>query len=519
MVRRCASLPIELDRESEIPLYAQIRDAIRVEIHRGRLKPGDRLPSVTTFAKQLGVTASTVLRALEELVQDGEVVSQVGCGTFVAEPGPAGAPSGASLPPGVAAGAVPPAADPAITDAIRRMRQGVAGSLEALNTLAERPGLIRFNLGVPDTSLIDQKLLRRLVVEATRNDEWDWESHAPPAGLPDLRETVAERLSMPGQPLAAENVLITSGCQQGISLVAQAALENRRRILCEMPCYCCLPQVFSILGHWVESVTRDLEGPVASRLEALRGGGPALLYLCPDLNNPQGTDLSPARRALLLDWAEQEDVLLLADEVNRDLRFEGEPPESLLHDAESTRALRAGSLSKSFMCGLRIGWVVGNRRTIQSLVQLKHASDVSTPPLTQAIALQLFRTGEYDKHLERAREAYRLRCSAALEALEKHMPDGVTWTRPPGGFHIWVELPAGYSSIALFLLAAERGVAILPGPQLDIDNRFLNAFRISVGTVERKQIVGGVKKLAAAVRELLRQPAGEPGLVGLGGVL
>jgi 2-aminoadipate transaminase len=490
-----------------------------MEIREGRLKPGDRLPSGIAFAKQLGVTSSTILKALEELVREGEVVSQVGRGTFVAEPCPAEVPSEATLPPAAARAAVPSAADHAVADAIRRMQRGVAGSLDALNTLADRPGLIRFNNGLPDTRLLDQKLLRRLVVEATQSNEWAWEAHAPPAGLPDLRMAVAEHLSTPGRPLAAENVLITSGCQQGISLVAQAALQNQRRILCEMPCYCGLPQVFSVLGHWVESVTRDLEGPVASRLEALRGGGPALLYLCPDINNPQGTDLSPTRRAFLLDWAEQEDVLLLADEAHRDLRFEGEPPGSLLTDAESTRTLRAGSLSKSFMCGLRIGWLVGNREMIRSLVQLKHASDVSTPPLTQAVALQLFRTGEYDKHLKRARKAYRLRCAAALEALEEQMPDGVTWTRPPGGFHIWVELPAGYSSIALFLLAAERGVAILPGPQLDIDNRFLHAFRLSVGIVEREQIVEGVQKLAAAVRELLRQPAGEPGLVGLGGIL
>lgn len=519
MVRRSASLSIKLDRESEVPLYAQIRDAIRLEIHEGRLKSGDRLPSGTTFARQLGVTPTTVLKALEELVEDGEVISQVGRGTFVAEPRPPAPPPGGTIPAGGAPAGAPHGADPAVTEAIRRMRTGIAGSLEALCSLAERPGLIRFNLGLPDTSLIDRKLLGRLMVEAAQSDEWDLASHSPPGGLPELREILAERLSAPGRPLAAENILITNGCQEGISLVAQAAIENKRRVLCEMPCYCSLAQVFSTMGHWVESVIRDHEGPAISRLEALRGGGPALLFLCPDVHNPHGTDLSPARRAFLLDWAEKEDVLLLADEVHRDLRFEGEPPESLLTDAESTRALRAGSLSKSFMCGLRIGWLAGNKGLIQSLVPLKIARDYGTSPLTQALALQLFRTGEYDKHVERAREAYRLRCAAAIEALEEHMPDGVSWTRPPGGFHLWVELPSGYSSIALFLLAAERGVAILPGPQLDIDNRFLNAFRLSVGLLEPKEIKEGIQKLAVAVRELLCHPASEPGLVGLGGLL
>jgi DNA-binding transcriptional MocR family regulator len=518
-VKRSASLQIQLDRESEVPLYAQIRDALRLEIRQGRLKSGDRLPSGTTFARQLGVTPSTVLKALEELVEDGEVVSQVGRGTFVAEPRPPAPAPGATLPASGPRAAAPPAADPAVIEAIRRMRMGVAGSLEALCSLAERPGRIRFNLGLPDTSLIDRKLLGRLMVEVTQSDEWDLESHSPPGGLPELREIVAKRLSKPGRPLSAENILITNGCQQGISLVAQAAIESKRRILCETPCYCCLAQTFSTLGHWVESVIRDHEGPSVSRLEALSGGGPAVLYLCPDLHNPHGTDLSPARRAFLLDWAAKEDVLLLADEVHRDLRFEGKTPESLLADAESTRTLLAGSLSKSFMCGLRIGWLAGNKALIRSLVPLKYARDFGTPPLTQALALQLFRTGEYDKHLERARKAYRLRCAAAIEALEENMPEGVTWTRPPGGFHLWVELPPGYSSVALFLLAAERGVAIMPGPQLDIDNRFLNAFRLSVATVEPKLVKEGVQRLGDAVRELLCHPAGEPGLVGLGGIL
>jgi DNA-binding transcriptional MocR family regulator len=142
--------------------------------------------------------------------------------------------------------------------------------------------------------------------------------------------------------------------------------------------------------------------------------------------------------------------------------------------------------------------------------------DIACPPLMQGVALSLLRTAEYDTHLQNVREHYRSRRDTVLEALKHFMPQDMSWTVPQGGFQMWLELPPGYSSIALFLLAIERGVAFIPGPLQDINHRFMSAFRFCYGSIEPDQIVEGIELLADAVKELLKGSPGDSGLSGLG---
>jgi DNA-binding transcriptional MocR family regulator len=168
------------------------------------------------------------------------------------------------------------------------------------------------------------------------------------------------------------------------------------------------------------------------------------------------------------------------------------------------------------MCGLRIGWLVTSVERIRTLMPLKRVMDIACPPLMQGIATELLRSGEYDRHLKRVREHYRIRRDAVLDTFQRVMPQEVSWTVPQGGFQMWVELPSGYSSIALFLLAIERGVAFIPGPLQDINHRFMHAFRFCYGALSIEQIVEGIELLAGAVNELLQGSPGESGLSGLG---
>jgi 2-aminoadipate transaminase len=335
-------------------------------------------------------------------------------------------------------------------------------------------------------------------------------------GIRALREAIAQRFRKNGVQVAPDQILITSGSQQAVALLAQAASENHQRVICETPCYTGITNAFGAFGHWVETVVRDSEGPVPERLQRFRDGKPSLFYLCPELHNPMGTDINPERRAVLVDWAREQNIILVADEIFHDLRFEGSSPATLLSEIGIQETVVIGSLSKSFMTGLRIGWLIASPERVRSLVALKRAMDIACPPFMQGIALSLLRTGEYDAHLLKVREHYRLRRDTALEALDRFMPDGVSWTVPQGGFQMWVELPAGYSSIALFLLAIERGVAFIPGPMQDINHRFTHAFRFCYGSVEPDQITEGIELLADAVKELLEEPPGDSGLSGLG---
>jgi DNA-binding transcriptional MocR family regulator len=334
-----------------------------------------------------------------------------------------------------------------------------------------------------------------------------------------LREELAARFKRDGMNITADHILITNGSQQAISILAQAALENKQRIICETPCFMGIPNAFGALGHWVEAVPRDWEGPMPDRLSRFNDQVPSFIYICPEFHNPMGTDLSTQRLTKLIRWAEEHNAEIISDEIYHDLRFEGPPRKSVLAEAGENRTVVIGSLSKSFMVGLRIGWLIANPERIRSLVGFKRAMDLGCPPLMQGIALSLLKTGKYDEHLEKARTHYRIRRDAAIETLESEMPEGITWTVPKGSIHMWVELPKGYSSIALFLHAIEKGVSIFPGPMQDVDHRFMNAFRLSYGSVSLEQIRKGITFLAEATRELMKGPPSDPGLSGLGDFL
>lgn len=506
-------IKITIDKNSEQPLYIQIRDAIQREIQDEHLKSGERLPTVTAFAEQLGVTQATIRRAFEDLSKEGLIVSHVGRGTFVSMPETEAPRSTFSAAPQIAPSEL---TSPESVLAARRLRMGVARSLNELMALAKRPGLIQFTRGVPGGNTMRSGILKELVADALQAGEEKFLGYGDPGGMPELRAEIAGRASKSGLRITPEQVLITSGSQQAIALLAQAASEDQQRVICETPCYRGVPNAFGAFGHWVETVVRDQDGPLPERLQRFRDKKPSLFYLCPQLHNPMGTDLAPDRRDALLQWTEEQEALLVSDEIYHDLRIEGDSPGSFLTTLDPQQAVVIDSLSKTFMSGLRVGWLISSAERVRSLSTLKRAMDIACPLLVQGIALSLLRSGEYDAHIRQVKEYYRKRRDLTLEALQRYMPEGVSWTRPKGGFQLWLELPAGYSSVALFLLAIERGVAFIPGPMQDINHRFMSALRLCYGFVEPDQIPEGIELLADAVSELLKSPPGESGLSGLG---
>jgi DNA-binding transcriptional MocR family regulator len=511
-------ISVKIKKNSGEALYVQIRNAIEKAIKNGELKVGEQLPAVTTLASNIGVTHATIRRAFADLSSNGLIGSHVGRGTFVLDKnkqplkGESNAPLKNVFPDFRTNGE--------FNIAARRLRMGIDKSLEAMMELFKKPGLIQFTSGMPDPALIEEGVLTRLTREALKRGEDKYYLYGEsPLGLKALREELAKRFNAEGMEITAENILITNGSQQAASILAQSALENRQRIICETPCWLGIPRAFGAIGHWVETATRDRDGIIIEKLERFNDGHPTLLYLCPEFHHPMGTDLTLERQTQLINWAKMHHVDLLADEIFHDLRFEGPLRKSIFTEADNKNCFVMGSLSKSFMVGLRIGWLIGNEERINGLCALKRALDLGSPPIMHGIAFSLLRSGEYDVHLKKAREHYKMRRDVMIESLNKNMPEDVTWTMPNGGYHMWVELPKGYSSIALFLHAIERGVSFLPGPMQDIDHRFINAFRLSYSGVTPEQIKTGIKALGEAVKELLTGDPSEPGLSGLGDFL
>jgi 2-aminoadipate transaminase len=263
----------------------------------------------------------------------------------------------------------------------------------------------------------------------------------------------------------------------------------------------------------VETVIRDDAGPATGTL----GTNPALLYLCPILHNPMGTDIQADRQTEIADWARRTGSVLLSDEVFRDLHPGSNAPASFLANPGPERAIVLGSLSKSFISGLRVGWLVTSEERVRALTRIKKAMDLGCPPLMQGIAEAFLTDPEgYTAHRKRVRAHYRTLRDATLAALDRHMPRTVHWTKPEGGFQLWVSLGEGYSSVEMFMRAIDKGVAFLPGPLQDPDGRFLSSFRLCYGSLSCEEIEEGIKRLGEAVKEYVTQSPGEAVLAGLG---
>ena len=492
------------DKTSTTPLYIQIREELRDSILSGTLKTGERLPTVNAFASEKDVTAATIRRALQDLMEEGLITSHVGRGTFVGTPEKKPIDNTPQFP-----------AEASV--AARTLRQSINRSLGEMMTLAQKPGVIAFTRGIADPDTIEKGTLTRLAQKALADGEELFWDYGDPRGLLPLRKAIAKLYAEQGIPVTSEQILVTSGSQQAIALVAQAAAENRTKILCETPCYTGVTNAFSAFNLHIETVMRDAEGPDISRLPAHVDTADSIFYLCPVLHNPMGTDISPARQRQISEWALANHVTLLADEVFRDLHTDGDAPVSFLKDPGPERSIILGSVSKSFISGLRVGWIVTSEERIRVLTQIKKAMDLGCPPLMQGIARAFLEDQHgYSAHRTKIRAHYRTLRDTTVQALETYMPKEVEWTVPCGGFQLWVTLPKGFSSVELYIRSVEKGVAFLPGPLQDINNRFLNSFRLCYGSLGIEDIRTGIMRLSEAVREYLDESPGETGMSGLG---
>ncbi|WP_022669357.1 PLP-dependent aminotransferase family protein [Desulfospira joergensenii] len=493
-------IKIQIDKKSENPLYVQVRDRIRDAISRGEFLQGDKLPTVTAFAKQVGVTQATIRRALEDLTQQGLIHSHVGRGTFVGA---------------VARGEKDeteisePKASKDIERsglASRRLRQGVSKSICSLVSAACRPGVRDFSKGVMDPGLIEPKLWEEMVAKAMTHDCQDYIGYGDLNGMPALREEIAERYQAKGLPISPDQILITHGSQQGAAIAALDAAENNRHVWIETPGFQGFVDAFVSQGNRVDPILSD--GKLPTDPEPLCPS--TLLCICPEFSSPTGETMNNSRRREIAQWAVQNNGFVFSDQVFEDLRFEGKPQEHMINLLGPSRAIVASSLSKSLASGLRLGWMISSPERIAGFAQLKLSMSHACPSLMEGIALAFLRSGAYDEHLERVRQIHKARRDTMLTCLDQLMPQGVTWTHAQGGFFTWVTLPPAYSSVTLLLSLLDKGVSLMPGPTFDMDKRFMNNFRLSWAWTDVNEIEEGMEILADAVKELLRKPPGEP---------
>lgn len=510
----------EIDRDLDIPLYIQIRTSIEKSIEDGELQPGDKLPSVCSLSKTIGVTQATIRRALQDLVEAGHTECQVGRGTFIRDQNATDKGSEQESCEVYDGGNDTRGRNDISRPrerAARRLRTGVSKALYDIMPLAHKSGIIALTKGTPDEKFIPENFLDEVCSDALADGSSQYIAATDPLGMYELRKEIARRASEHDMVVTPDMVMITNGVSQAISLIAQLAIEQQPEVVCETPCFQGIPNSFSAMGHWVETVQRDERGPIIEQLERFNDNVSRLFYLCPYVHNPMGTDLTPDRYDKVVSWAKRTGTVVIADEIFRELKYSGSSQPSLLNALGGEHAIVVSSLSKSVMTGLRIGWIITSPRRIQELAQLKRLMDHSAPSFMQAIALSIFRSGKFDQHTRHMQSVYESRMTTLLKSLRKLMPGEVRWSQPEGGFSILLELPRGYSSVALLLSAIDKGVSFLPGPLFDIDQRYIHGMRISTAWTDEHQIKEGIELLANAIEEFIGMPPSDTGLSGLGG--
>ena len=383
-----------------------------------------------------------------------------------------------------------------------RMRGLQPSVVRELLKMAERPEVISLAGGLPAPELFPLAEISRAVAEALEREGAAALQYGLTEGHGPLREWIAARLRARGTDSSVERVLITSGSQQGIDLVAKLLLDRGDGVVVEAPTYLAAIQAFSAYEAVLHPVPSDDGGMDVDALgEVLRRQPVKLIYLVPDFQNPKGTTLEASRRARLLELAARHEVMVLEDDPYGELRFRGVPAPPL-SSLDGERVIRLGTFSKTLAPGLRLGWVHAQEEVTRRLGVAKQSADLHCSTLTQRATARLLETFDYDGHLATIRRSYAQRCDAMLAALEREMPRGARWTRPEGGLFVWLELPPGIHDHELFRRAVERDVAVVPGNAFfptPGEHRFV---RLNYSNQTLERIGEGLRRLAAAMAEM-----------------
>src|SRR5215469_9287140 len=292
-------------------------------------------------------------------------------------------------------------------------------------------------------------------------------------GYQPLREMIAHNMARYGIGANADNVLITSGSQQARDLIGKLLINRGDRILIEAPTYLGALQAFSVYGAQYVPVEVDEDGLLTEQLESSLRAGPKFMYVLPNFQNPAGVTLSEGRRQELILLADKYGIPIVEDDPYGQLRYEGEHLAPLVVlDRENVRrdngftlgnVIYFSTFSKTLAPGIRLAWIVAPEDVISRLVLLKQAADLHTSTFNQYVAYEVARDGFLDQHVKLIRQVYRERRDAMLHALQEYFPHEVTWTRPKGGLFLWVTMPEGIDSQALFRAALVENVAFVTG--------------------------------------------------------
>ena len=457
-------MKIPLDRNLAQAVYLQIRDRFRRLIETGGLQPGDQLPSIRCLAETIGVNKLTVIEAYSVLEADGLVHARQGAGYFVSQPPLKHSQSISQFSP------------PQKAILSKQKDHSFFNSYTTSVSARKQIGVIDLSLAFAVSELEDVQRIARRAMNKVKSILFDYEL---PHGQLTLRQQVARLLIQQGLEITPDNLIITNGSKQGLSLALHYYVQPGDWVIVESPTYHGILQVLSNLKARVIGISMTAEGINLELLEQyLHTHRPKLIYTMSTLHNPTGVTTTQTHRASLLQLAERYNCVILEDNAYEGLNFEPVPAPIKALDKQDV-VTYIGTFSKTLMPGIRVGYMVVTGEHYQPLVERKLLHDYHVSTVSQAIVSEYLASGHYRRHLTHLKSKHQQNRNVMLSALQRYFPPESSWTFPKGGLFLWVQLPSDLSMSAFCQAALAQNVLVADGRWFFPDGQGYNAVRLS----------------------------------------
>ncbi len=401
----------------------------------------------------------------------------------------------------------------------QRTKTAKSSIIRELLKLTQKPEVISFAGGLPAPEVFPVERFKEACDRVLQTQPTVALQYGPTEGYRPLRELIVAHMARYGIIATVDNVLITSGSQQALDLIAKLLINRGDRILVESPTYLGALQAFDLMGAEYVTVPIDDHGLQTCNMEEALRSGPKFMYILPNFQNPGGVTLSRPRRDQLVLLSDKYGIPIIEDDPYGQLRYEGEhiSPLVVLDRTNLSRdvgyklgnVIYLSTFSKVLAPGLRIAWIVAPPDVIGKLVQLKQSTDLHTSTFAQMIAYEAARDGFMEEHVKLIRKVYKERRDAMLAALQDYFPPEVSWTHPHGGLFVWVTMPPGVDSSRLLESALRQDVAFVPGEPFFPAGDTASHMRLNFSNAQPDQIREGIRRLSIAVAHELEHRSAE----------
>ncbi|MBN1225099.1 MAG: PLP-dependent aminotransferase family protein [Candidatus Aminicenantes bacterium] len=384
-----------------------------------------------------------------------------------------------------------------------------ASEIRELLKWSRKPGVVSFGGGLPDPSLFPVQDIISITKEVLEKKGYLALQYGPTQGEPEMLEALAAHMKGFGEQAAPIQICVTSSSQQGLDLLSLLFLDEGEPIIMELPSYLGAVQAFNRSGADLRGIPMDDEGMdiklLKNELEKLsdQGKKPRFIYTVPDFQNPSGISLSMKRRHELIEIAHKNKIPLVEDSPYRELRFTGKVLPSLWTLSGGKGVIQLRTFSKILFPGMRMGWIVSETALIDKIAMLKQSVDLCTQSFSQLIIAEYIKQGKMKRTIEKAVACYRPKLETMLAAMDKHMPEGVSWSKPTGGMFLWVKLPEKLDAKEIFKTAIEHNVAYVIGRPFHCTDSGRNTLRLNYSFPALDQIEKGIQQLAKAIKSRL----------------